>query len=239
VATAACLLLLTACTKPAHQAAPPVPVQSSSPAAAPTTVPPPVVSATVASSGPVEPVLPSGCSQLVSPGTLDHILGFGLLGQVTYLKAAPVPQSGRTGRVTCGYGTPNALPSGVVGGVAQPSASSTGPVTPLVEISYITYVDAKTALARVQATVEADSATAVVSNVKVDGKLASVLIGSQGTELVMNDAARTIVISLQPAVVPPPKAPAALEAIAASMLMFGAPVASGSPVSSAAAQASP
>ena len=101
--------------------------------AASTSPPPAVVSptASVASSAsgaaasPSAPVLPAGCSQLLPLGTLEKILGFGILGQVNYLKAAPVPQSGRTGRVTCSYGNSTGeIP-------VSPTASPSGKVTPL------------------------------------------------------------------------------------------------------------
>jgi len=152
---------------------------------------------------------------------LEKILGFGILGQVSYLKAAPVPQSGRTGRVTCSYGNSTGeIP-------VSPTASPSGKVTPsptpapLLQISYITYVDAKTAAARVQTTVEADGASAVVTDVTVNGKPANVLIGSTSSELVMSDGARTIVVVALATVLTPDKAPAGLESIAEAMLKFG------------------
>jgi hypothetical protein len=172
------------------------------------------------SSSPSAPVLPAGCSQLLPLGTLEKILGFGILGQVNYLKAAPVPQSGRTGRVTCSYG--NSTGEIPVSPTASPSKGSASPAPPpLLQISYITYVDAKTAAARVQTTVEADGASAVVTDVTVSGKPAEVLIGSTSSELVMSDGARTIVVVALATVLTPDKAPAGLESIAQAMLKFG------------------
>jgi hypothetical protein len=104
-----------------------------------------------------------------------------------------------------------------------------------VQVSYITYVDASTAAGRVQTTIEADSASAAVSNVSVSGKPAYILIGPATSELVMSDSARTIVVELSPALVTPDKAPAAMEAIAAAMLRFGPPV----PASAASASSAP
>ncbi len=113
--------------------------------------------------------------------------------------------------------------------ICTASHASPTPV-PLVQVSYITYVDASTAAGRVQTTIEADAASADVSNVSVSGKAAVVLIGPTFSELVMSDLARTIVVELSPTLVTADKAPAALEAIAAAMLKFGtAPVASASP----------
>jgi hypothetical protein len=189
-----------------------------------------------ASASPSAPVLPAGCSQLLPLGTLETILGFGILGQVNYLKAAPVPQSGRTGRVTCTYGTaPGAPTPSATGPSGKPSASGAKPTAtpapvPLVQVSYITYIDASTAAGRVQTTIEADGASAAVSNVSVSGKPAYILIGPTSSELVMSDGARTVVVELSPTLVTSDKAPAALEAIAAAMLRFGtAPSASTSP----------
>src|SRR5450755_1595304 len=119
--------------------APPAPVTSH--IAAPTTASPaasPTASAVSGSSSPSAPVLPAGCSQLLPLGTLEKILGFGILGQVNYLKAAPVPQSGRTGRVTCSYG--NSTGEIPVSPTASPSKGSASPAPPpLLQISYITY----------------------------------------------------------------------------------------------------
>jgi hypothetical protein len=246
----------TACTSKAKPIiATPVVSQSSS-SAAPTVGPTPTVTVETASpfisASPSGPVLPAGCSALLPLGTLEGILGFGILGTVNYLKAAPVPQSGRTGRVTCTYGTapgaaaptaptPTVTPSATAKPTssAKPTASASAAAAPLVQVSYITYVDASTAAGRVQTTIEADGATAAVSNVSVSGKPAYILIGPTSSELVMSDAARTIVVELSPALVTPDKAPAALEAIAAAMLRFGqspssaAPSASPSPGGSA------
>jgi hypothetical protein len=220
----------TACTSKAKPILP-APVVSQSSSAAPTVAPTPTVAGASASSSvsasPSAAVLPAGCSQLLPLGTLEGILGFGILGTVNYLKAAPVPQSGRTGRVTCTYGT---APGAAVPTAPSPTPTSTGakPTTPapvpLVQVSYITYTDASTAAGRVQTTIEADGASAAVSNVSVSGKPAFILIGPTSSELVMSDLARTFVVELSPTLVTSDKAPAALEAIAAAMLRFGVPV---------------
>ena len=92
---------------------------------------------------------------------------------------------------------------------------------PLVQVSYITYVDASTAAGRVQMTIEADAGGAAVSSVSVSGKPAYILIGPTSSELVMSDAARTVVVELSPTLITSDKAPAVLEGIAAAMLHFG------------------
>src|SRR5450631_3131284 len=222
---------LTACTGKSSPAPTPS-VSSSQPTPRPSPAAITSASPAVSSAAKSTAVLPTGCSQLLPLGTLDRILGTGLLGQVTYLRAAAVPKSGRTGRVTCGYGTSTAVPSGVVGvPVASPSSSGSE-ASAQVTVSYITYIDAATATARVQTTVEADGASAVVSDARVNGKPAEILLGAKTTELVMTDSARTVVVVLAPSVVSLDKAPAALTAIAAVMLQFGRPPQSASPVAS-------
>ncbi|MGH8889126.1 MAG: hypothetical protein ACRDV3_05110, partial [Acidothermaceae bacterium] len=190
--------------------------------------------APASSSAPAKAVLPAGCGELLPVGTVERILGGPPLpGGVTYLRAAPVPQSGRTGRVTCGYGTPmssvqSASPS------KSPAATPTPVGDPLVEVSYITYVDAKTAKQRVLLTVQNDAGKATLSQVDVGGTQASVLIGGQWQELLMADGARTLVVEVAPTILPAAKAPAALAAMAKAMLAFGAPASSDLPSPSAA-----
>jgi hypothetical protein len=217
VISASALVFVSACTATRHGPGQLTPSVSSGGVPALSGQP----SSAAASASPSAAALPAGCSQLLPLGALQRILGFGILGQVTYLRAAPVPKSGRTGRVTCGYGTPAALPTGAV----SPSATASPSGQPLVQVSYITYIDAKTAAARVQTTVEADGATAVVTEATVNGKPANILIGSTSSELVMADGARTIVVVVSPEVLAPGKAPAALKAIAESMLRFDRPAA--------------
>lgn len=214
------------CTTSSHHSLPPPPSSPVSTTAAP-------ASPSTAPSSPA-PVLPAGCPALLPLAAVEQALGTSLLGEVTYLSAAPVPKSGRTGRVTCGYGTPPATASATA--KPQPSASASG--SPLVEASYITYVDAKTAASRVALTVQTDGATAGVNKVTVAGKPAFVLIGKTWNELVMADGARTIVVEAAPSVLPPARAAGALESMAAIMLRFGATTSgattSGAPSSAAA-----
>lgn len=206
--------------------------------------------APASSSAAAKVVLPAGCGELLSLGTVEQILGGPPLpGDVTYLRAAAVPQSGRTGRVTCGYGTPmsalqSASPSksGSPSKSASPSKSPAPTPTPvgdpLVEVSYITYVDAKTAAHRVGLTVQNDAPGAALSTVDVGGSQASVLLGAKWQELLMAAGARTIVVEVAPTILPAAKAPAALAAMAKAMLGFDAPVSSGSAAASGAASSS-
>jgi hypothetical protein len=222
-------LALSGCTVGSPKIQPPTPTSTPTVTITPSTPAAPAVSSPAPSvaSSPSVPLLPAGCSQLLPLGALDRILGFGVLGQVTYLRAAPVLQSGRTGRVTCSYGNPATATVGASPSKATASASAT--TTPLVQVSYITYTDAAIAAARVQATVEADGASGVVTPTTVNGKPADIVIGAKSSELLMSDGARTLVIVLLPAVITPDKAPAALKAIAQTMLLFGRPPSTASP----------
>jgi hypothetical protein len=195
---------------------PPVSSLAASPAPASSSAPPPAI-------------LPAGCPQLLPLGVVEQALGSPLYGQVTYLRAAPVPQSGRTGRVTCGYGTSPTAPG--VGPSPAPSATPSG--EPLVEASYITYTDAKTAASRVALTVQTDGASSTVTKVSVGALPASVLLGPTWNELVMADGARTIVVEASPKALPNANAATALISMATVMLKFGA-----APSSSAAASTS-
>ncbi len=127
--------------------------------------------------------LPAACNQLLPPGTVDTALGGHLAGETTFLKAAPLPASGRTGRVTCGYGVTVAAD-----GTKSP---------PLVEASYITYTDAATAAHRVDLTIAKDKAAgATATEVEVNGKPATVLTSQAASVLVMADGTRTLVLSV-------------------------------------------
>jgi hypothetical protein len=174
----------------------------------------PATSAAPSSSAPPEPVLPNGCTQLLPLGAVQQAVGNPLGGQVSYLRAAPVPKSGRTGRVTCNYGVTMTTPSAPAGASATPTPADRG----LVEASYITYVDAKTAADRVQLTVQHDSQDATLQDATVAGKKAYVLLGKQWNELLMADGASTYVVELAPSVLPADRAPAALQAMAEAMV---------------------
>ncbi|MBX6371474.1 MAG: hypothetical protein IRZ02_04375 [Acidothermus sp.] len=213
-ALAAAAVLLTACTgsptRPAPSTAPSSSAEASTAAASPSP------------SGSPSPLLPADCVELLPLQVVEQAIGVNLLGRVTYLRAAAVPQSGRTGRVTCGYGTPVATPSS---GTPTP----TGP--PLVQVSYITYVDAKTAAGRVALTVQTDGQHATTTKTDVDGKPAWILFGQEWDELVMGDGARTIVVEISPRLLPQAKVGPALIALARHMLAFGSTSSSSSSAS--------
>jgi hypothetical protein len=222
---AVAVTLAAGCTS--HDSNIPTPTLSSP---QPATTAPASPPAAPSSSAPPEPVLPQGCTQLLPLGAVQQAIGKPLGGQVTYLRAAAVPESGRTGRVTCDYGVTVTTPSAPAGATPTPTPAGRG----LIEVSYITYVDAKTAAGRIQLTVQHDSQNATMHDATVAGKKAYVLLGKEWNELVMADGASTYVVEMNPSVLPVDRAPAALQAMAEAVLHtvagLGAP-ASGAPAS--------
>lgn len=155
------------------------------------------------------PYLPAACNQLLPLGTVDSALGGHLAGETSFLKAAPLPASGRTGRITCGYGV-------TVGADGTKSP-------PLVEVSYITYVDATTASHRVDLTINnSKTAGSTVTDVQVSGKPAAVLTNQTASVLVMGDGNRTLVVSVDASLVAAGST-APLIAMATAMLAVGPP----------------
>jgi hypothetical protein len=150
------------------------------------------------------PVLPAGCGELLPRQTVDSALGSHLEGKVTFLNAAPVPGSGRTGRVTCGYG------------VTSDAAGANS--APLVEVSYITYIDAATAAHRVDLTVANDTkAGSTVTDADVEGIPAFVLTSGTATVLVFAEGSHTFVVKVDASLVPAGTS-APLVTIASSMV---------------------
>jgi hypothetical protein len=206
---AVAMVLAAGCTS--HDSNIPTPTLSSPQSATTTQASPP---SAPSSSAPPQPLLPHGCTQLLPLGAVQQAIGKPLGGQVTYLRAAPVPKSGRTGRVTCDYGVTMTTPSAPAGASATPTPAGRG----LVEVSYITYVDAKTAAGRIQLTVQHDSQNATLHPATVAGKKAYVLLGKEWNELVMADGASTYVIVMDPSVLPADRAPSALQVMAEAMV---------------------
>jgi hypothetical protein len=229
VAAVALVTLVAATGCSSHNASAPTPSLSTPPPSTSAPAPSAQHSTQPTNAG---PVLPAGCSQLLPLQAVQDALGVGVVGKVTYLKAAPVPQSGRTGRVTCGYGAP--------GGTGSASPSGAAPSgAPLVQVSYITYTDAATAAGRVTLTVQHDGQSATISKATVDGAPAWVLVGKVWDELVMADGARTIVVEVSPSILSPEKAPVALTAMATTMLKFAKSADSSGPGGSGQPSASP
>jgi hypothetical protein len=182
------------CSGGSHHNSRPVPAKTPTPG--PATSGPPVT----------DPAALPTCPHLVTDDDVAHALGRAPGGTDTYVRAAPLPQIGRTGRVTCGFGVQ-----------ANPDGSKTPPV---VEASLMTYTDVATAGRRVDAGVQADKAAgAKVSQVTVSGRPANVDVAANGAAtLLVADGNRTVVITLAANAVPADKAQDVLTALAGTIL---------------------
>ncbi|MPQ99209.1 hypothetical protein GB931_15040 [Modestobacter sp. I12A-02628] len=119
-------------------AAAPSTTTPSSSAAAPTSAAPPYA-------------LPDSCNARLTVAQIEDGFGSSLAGGTSYVVGEPEPGIGRTGRVTCAFGTTPAT-----------DTAPAGP--PLLELSVFTYTDAAAAADRVRATVEAQAVQGVRSD---------------------------------------------------------------------------
>lgn len=188
---------LVACTAGSNTAAAPEASSSRPSSAAATT-------ATTAPSTPPQ-ALPENCGALVPVTDLDAALGVGLPGSVSYVRGEPLPDIGRTGRITCGYG------------VAIGPQGKAAP--PLLEISVSTYTDEAAAAARIDLTsADRQAAGDRVEATEVQTLPAVVLIGVTQTTLVLADSTRTYSLTLLAAVLPANQTSAGLSSVAGAVL---------------------
>lgn len=149
--------------------------------------------------------LPDSCAAMLALTELDAALGAGLPGTVSFVLGEPLPDIGRTGRITCGFGVtaaPTAAPT--AGPSAAPTAGPSGvSVPPLLEISISSYTDVAAAADRIDVT-RADRQTAgdQVQPVEVAELAGVALTGVTATTLVVADGTWTYSLTLQRAVVP-------------------------------------
>ncbi len=159
------------------------------------------------SSGPAAGV-PELCEDLLTFGRLVQILqvplegGTGRVFNDDYL-----PDSGRTGRLTCTYGVPTDLDEPATPGQPMPSTPPVPvpptPVPPPVEISVSGYTETDVASARVEATVAgAQGSGTRIEAQPVGGRDGFVLDDAEDVSFVVADGARTYVITLRHGVVP-------------------------------------
>lgn len=163
--------------------------------------------------------LPSSCGELVGTAGILEALARPLPGEVSYLYAGPLPESGRTGRVTCGYG---------IGGAASPADDVTpgqDPVAgpdddaPALEVSLIAYEDAASAAERIEVTVRAAQASgSEVAPQPVGERQGFLLRGDERDTLVLADADRTVVVAVRRGLVPEGAVRPALIGIAQAVL---------------------
>ncbi|MBB5789631.1 hypothetical protein [Jiangella mangrovi] len=165
--------------------------------------------------------VPELCSELASAGDIAQILQVPIQGEtVRVYNDEFLPDSGRTGRLTCSYGVPE-VPEGQ-------TPPPTPPPVPL-EIAVSGYTDAETAAGRIESTVDsAQAAAATVTAQPVAGRDGFLLSDPADVSFVVADDVRTYVITLLHGVVPAAAEPVVLVNLAAHLL-GGEPAATTTP----------
>jgi hypothetical protein len=132
-------------------------------------------------------VVPESCGELASVTRVVEVLGAPLEGSGSFVYAGPLPESGRTARITCGYGLPDTGGEDAI---------------PAVEITINGYVDVETARGRLDGSVEsARSQGDATAGVELDGRPGFVLADAETVSYVVADGARTLVVTLRRGVV--------------------------------------
>lgn len=158
--------------------------------------------------------VPELCGDLATAGELAQILQVPMQGEtVRVYNDEFLPDSGRTGRLTCSYGVPE-IPAGQ-------TAPPTPPPVPL-EIAVSGYTDAETAAGRIDSTVDgAQAAGAVVTAQAVAGHDGFLLSDAEDVSFVVADDVRTYVVTLRHGLVPAAAEPVVLVNLAAHLLGGG------------------
>lgn len=188
--TAGLLLTVSACST-GGAGRPAVTVVVTRTPTAPVSPAPTITTSTSATAGPTATVLtrlPGTCDDLLPAAAVDNALGRALGGQTSFVVGLPEKDIGRLGYLNCRYG----LPAGRAGTSATAKA----------EIGVSLYKDAKSAAARIPATVDdyvAHGATS--STTQVDGLTATLLTGAAGTgytdpTMVVASGQRTVAVSV-------------------------------------------
>lgn len=189
VALIAVIVAVAGCSRP-PAAAPPVFV--------PTIAPP--SSTTAAAPTSTAPILPANCGAMVPGDQLNAVVGVPISAVINVIIGAPEPNIGRTGRITCRYGTP------VAG------------VYPL-EISLNSYGNAQQAVERVTVTVTAAERRGVGSSMiaagGVDGRYLPL---PEGGLVVASSGIYSVAVSVAPNVLPPDQVPARAGSVAGIVL---------------------
>jgi hypothetical protein len=158
--------------------------------------------------GPTEAAsaLPKTCSAILTEANLQTAFGSPQSGDNTYGSYAPLPNIGRTGRVTCGFGI----------GIDEMGNAT----DPAVTVSVITYTNAQEALTRLNATIGTSVGRGSTSQ--------PASVGGHPATILVEPAAPGSAPSSSSASPPAPAGPASPSAVASP-----APPASASPTSAA------
>lgn len=157
----------------------------------------PVEATPTGTPAPTLPPFPESCSDVVPANEVVAVVGRPLPGEASFVRADALPDIGRTARVTCGYG------------VGEGD-------DPLLEITVNEYGDEASADERIQVTLDASAQSGRTVEDNPVGPYPGWLLAGAGSgpTLVVDAGTRTVVVSLQPDVVPEQAAPVVLTQLA-------------------------
>jgi len=148
---------------------------------------------------PTLPPLPKDCQGVVPPADVVAVVGTPLPGQTTYVFADALPEIGRTGRVTCGYGD-----------------AGDGPK---VEVTVNEYESEQAAQARVDLTLQAAAEGGNEVREQPVGPYPGWIIGDpEDISFVVDAGTRTLVLTIRRGVVAASAEAVVLEQLAARTL---------------------
>lgn len=164
----------------------------------------------------VAAAVPEECTDLVSAARLAQIVQVPITGDSRRVYNDDfLPDSGRTGRLTCSYGLPVVAP-----GATPPPT----PAPPAIEIAVSSYTDAEIAAGRIESTVEAAQAGGgQVSAQPVGGRDGFILADTEDITIVVADGVLTYVATMRRGFVPPAAEPVVLLGLASAMLGVPSP----------------
>jgi hypothetical protein len=152
-------------------------------------------------------VVPRKCSDMVATSVVLDAVAVPLPGSTSYVYAGPVPSSGRTARITCGFG----VEPGVDG---QPAAKVT--------LTINGYADAANVRRRLDISVaEAQEQGQQVQALDLEGRSGYVLRDASDVSYIVGDGSRTIVVTMVLGLVPAEAEQGVLTKIATAMVASG------------------
>jgi hypothetical protein len=154
-------------------------------------------------------VVPRRCGDMVATSAVLDAVGVPVQGSTSYVYAGPVPSSGRTARITCGYG-------------AEPGPD--GQPAPKVTLTINGYEDAANVRRRLDITVaEAQQQGQQVQALDLEGRPGYVLRNAHDVSYIVGDGSRTIVVTMVLGLVPAENEQAVLTKLASAMVASGQP----------------
>jgi hypothetical protein len=144
---------------------------------------------------------------MVATSAVLGAVGVPLQGSTSYVFAGPVPSSGRTARITCGYGV-------------EPGPD--GNPVPKVTLTINGYTDAATVRRRLDITLaEAQQQGQQVQALDLEGRSGYVLKNAEDVSYIVGDGSRTIVVTMVLGLVPAENEQAVLTKLASVIVAPG------------------